>query len=284
MEQTRIHNITPEELKKLIEEHRESDYILLDVRQAEEYTQAHIPGAKLIPLPELESRLREIPGDRELVFYCRSGSRSLAGATFVTDSEIAHGTIYNLAGGITAWNGETLPDFPRLQAFDKTKSHEELLLKAMDLEKGAWRFYGHILERFASESFSHVFEELAKAELTHARIIYHHLEKVGRKLEAFDTVFEKLEGELVESGESLENALQRVEDLEGNLCLNLMELSLNVEYSAFDLHRTIAEQAVDAETKDAFLSIAQAEKRHMRTIAKAIDGCEGLDGVSSKTG
>lgn len=279
MEQSRIHNITPEELKKLIEKHSESDYILLDVRQAEEYTQAHIPGAKLIPLPELESRLREIPGDRELVFYCRSGNRSLAGATFVTDSEIAHGTIYNLAGGITAWNGETLPDFPRLQAFDKAKSHEELLLQAMDLEKGAWRFYGHVLERFPSESFSHVFEELAKAEIAHARIIYHHLEKVGRKLEVFDTVFEKLEGELVESGESLEHALQRVEDLKGNFCLNLMELSLNVEYSAFDLHRTIAEQAVDAETKDAFLSIAQAEKRHMRTIAEAIDGCEGLDGV-----
>ena len=56
-----------------------------------------------------------------------------------------------------------------------------------------------------------------------------------------------------------------------------MELSPNVEYSAVDLHRTIAEQTLDAETKDAFLSIAQAEKGHMRTIAKAIDGCTGLE-------
>jgi rhodanese-related sulfurtransferase/rubrerythrin len=273
MEQAIIHNIAPEELKAFIEGHRESDYLLLDVRQAEEYTQAHIPGAKLIPLPELESRLREIPEDRELVFYCRSGHRSMAGATFVADSEIAHGEIYNLVGGITAWNGETLPEFPRLQVFDKAKSHEELLLKAIDLEKGAWRFYGHVLERFPSEFFSHTFEELAKAEMAHAKIIYHHLEKVGWKIEVFEKTFESLEGELVESGESLENALQRVEALEGNLCLNLMELSLNVEYSAFDLHRTIADQAVDAETKEAFLSIAQAEKRHMRIIAKAIDGC-----------
>jgi rhodanese-related sulfurtransferase len=82
MEQTQIDNITdikPEELKKIIERHSESNCILLDVRQPEEYTQAHILGAKLIPLPELESRLREIPGDRELVFYCRSGNRSLVG-------------------------------------------------------------------------------------------------------------------------------------------------------------------------------------------------------------
>jgi rubrerythrin len=197
----------------------------------------------------------------------------MVGATFVADSEIAHGEIYNLVGGITAWNGETLPEFPRLQVFDKAKSHEELLLKAIDLEKGAWRFYGHVLERFPSEFFSHTFEELAKAEMAHAKIIYHHLEKVGWKIEVFEKTFESLEGELVESGESLENALQRVEALEGNLCLNLMELSLNVEYSAFDLHRTIADKAVDAETREAFLSIAQSEKRHMRVIAKAIGEC-----------
>jgi len=274
MAHARIRNITPEELKKRIQKQRESRYILLDVRQPKEYSQAHIPGAKLIPLPELESRLQEIPEARELVFYCRSGSRSMAGAEFVADSEIAQGDIYNLSGGITAWNGETLRDFPRLQAFDKTKTHEELLLQAMDLEKGAWRFYGHVLERFPSEPFSHVFAELAKAEFAHARVIYHHLEKGGRKLEAFETIFEELEGDLIESGESLATALDRVESLEGDLCLNLMELSLNVEYSALDVHRTIAEQAVDTETKDAFLSIAQAEKRHMRTIAKAIDGCK----------
>jgi rhodanese-related sulfurtransferase/rubrerythrin len=273
MEQERINNIAPQELKAFMDRQRESDYVLLDVRQADEYTQAHIPGAKLIPLPELESRLREIPGDRELVFYCRSGHRSMAGATIVADSEIAHGDIYNLVGGITAWNDETLPDFPRIQVFDKAKGHEELLLQAMDLEKGAWRFYGYVLEKVPSEPFYHTFEKLAKAEMAHAKIIYHHLEKVGQKIEVFEKIFDSLEGELVESGESLENTLQRVEALDGNLCLNLMELSLNIEYSAFDLHRTIADKATDAETREVFLSIAQAEKRHMRTIAKAIDGC-----------
>jgi rhodanese-related sulfurtransferase/rubrerythrin len=274
MEQARVRNISAEELRNLIEKRRESDYVLLDVRQAEEYSQAHIPGAKLIPLPELESRLQEIPGDRALVFYCRSGSRSMAGAEFVADSEIAQNDVYSLTGGITAWNGETLPGFPRLQAFRKANSYEELLLQAMNLEKGAWRFYGHVLDRFSSAPFSDVFGDLSKAEFAHAKVIYHHLKKAGQKLEAFETLFEKLEGELVESGERLEDALQRIEALEGNLCLSLMELSLDVEYSALDLHRTIAEQAADAETRDAFLSIAQAEKRHMRTIAGAIDGCQ----------
>ncbi|MCP4107941.1 MAG: hypothetical protein GY749_20750 [Desulfobacteraceae bacterium] len=52
-----------------------------------------------------------------------------------------------------------------------------------------------------------------------------------------------------------------------------MELSLNIEYSAFDLYRTMAEQTEDKEAEKVFLSIAQAEKGHMRTLIKAVSEC-----------
>jgi rhodanese-related sulfurtransferase len=45
--------------------------VVVDVRPAEEYAAAHIPGAVSIPLPELERRLRELPRDRMIVAYCR---------------------------------------------------------------------------------------------------------------------------------------------------------------------------------------------------------------------
>jgi rhodanese-related sulfurtransferase len=45
--------------------------VVVDVRPAEEYAAAHIPGAISIPLPELERRLRELPRDRMIVAYCR---------------------------------------------------------------------------------------------------------------------------------------------------------------------------------------------------------------------
>jgi rhodanese-related sulfurtransferase len=47
------------------------DAILIDVRPVEEYTAGHIDGARSIPLDELERRLAELPGDREVVAYCR---------------------------------------------------------------------------------------------------------------------------------------------------------------------------------------------------------------------
>jgi rhodanese-related sulfurtransferase len=45
--------------------------VLVDVRPAEEYAAGHIEGARSIPIDELESRLAELPADREIVAYCR---------------------------------------------------------------------------------------------------------------------------------------------------------------------------------------------------------------------
>lgn len=47
------------------------EVVVLDVRPIEEYRAGHIPGARSIPLKELESRLGEIPADQEVVAYCR---------------------------------------------------------------------------------------------------------------------------------------------------------------------------------------------------------------------
>jgi len=50
-------NLTPEKLRRFMDRHIESSYRLVDVRQPDEYEAAHIPGARLLPLPELEARL-----------------------------------------------------------------------------------------------------------------------------------------------------------------------------------------------------------------------------------
>ena len=73
-----IHHITPERLREYTNRHHESDYLLIDVRQPGEYQHAHIPGALLMPVMELESRLFSLPNDKDLLFYCHSGGRSLA--------------------------------------------------------------------------------------------------------------------------------------------------------------------------------------------------------------
>lgn len=75
---------------------------ILDVRQPEEEVEGVIPGARLIPLPELPERLAEIPADGEIFVHCRSGGRSSRAVKLLREAGIA-GAV-NITGGINAWN------------------------------------------------------------------------------------------------------------------------------------------------------------------------------------
>lgn len=63
--------LAPEEREELLLRIRRGEVTLLDVRPPEEYRAGHLPGALSIPLPQLRSRLAEVPRDREVVAYCR---------------------------------------------------------------------------------------------------------------------------------------------------------------------------------------------------------------------
>ena len=62
-------NLDAKEAEAFIREHREGTYTLLDVRQPAEYEQSRIPGANLIPLPELGDRIGEIDREKPVIIY-----------------------------------------------------------------------------------------------------------------------------------------------------------------------------------------------------------------------
>jgi rhodanese-related sulfurtransferase/DNA-binding transcriptional ArsR family regulator len=61
--------VTRQELARRLQEG--DRLVVLDVRPAAEHAAGHLPGAVSIPLGELRRRLAELPGDREIVAYCR---------------------------------------------------------------------------------------------------------------------------------------------------------------------------------------------------------------------
>jgi rhodanese-related sulfurtransferase len=74
--------------------------VVIDVRQPDEYDEAHVPGARLIPLGEVGQRLDEVPGDGEVLVICRTGGRSLKAAEIMV---AAGRRALNVAGGTLAW-------------------------------------------------------------------------------------------------------------------------------------------------------------------------------------
>jgi rhodanese-related sulfurtransferase len=103
MSELQVPEVGPQEAQEMIGR----GAVLIDVREREEYAQARIPGARLIPLSEFSTRFVEIPKDVPVVMQCRSGRRSAQTTAFL----LAQGyrEVVNLGGGILAWGEQGLP-------------------------------------------------------------------------------------------------------------------------------------------------------------------------------
>ncbi len=86
----------------LYEKMKKEELFVLDVREEEEYVKGHIQGAVNIYVGELEKRLADIPTDRPVVSVCSTGNRAGLGVSIL--SRAGFKKVYNLAGGMTAWN------------------------------------------------------------------------------------------------------------------------------------------------------------------------------------
>jgi molybdopterin/thiamine biosynthesis adenylyltransferase/rhodanese-related sulfurtransferase len=85
--------------------------VLLDVREPYEWDIARLPGAKLIPLGELPSRMSELDSADEIVIYCKIGPRSAKAVRTLQKAGFAK--LQNLEGGVAAWADRVDPSFPK---------------------------------------------------------------------------------------------------------------------------------------------------------------------------
>lgn len=83
---------------------------LVDVREPWEYERARIPGAQLLPMREVPSRLEEIDPEKDVVAICHHGSRSAQVALFLEKN--GYGKVHNLMGGVDAWSRTVDPAVP----------------------------------------------------------------------------------------------------------------------------------------------------------------------------
>jgi rhodanese-related sulfurtransferase len=101
-----INQVGPQEAVLLF---NHEDALVLDVREQSEWADGHIGKARHIPLGQLKTRLTELEKykDKPIVVVCRSGNRS--GSACGTMKKAGFEKMYNLAGGMLAWEQAGLP-------------------------------------------------------------------------------------------------------------------------------------------------------------------------------
>lgn len=101
--------LAPISQESLLERQQKGDETLyvLDVRSPEEYASGHVPGAVNIPYDQVASRIAEVPKDKDVVLYCRSGRRAGIAAEVLADQ--GYERLQHLEGDIVAWTDKGRP-------------------------------------------------------------------------------------------------------------------------------------------------------------------------------
>ncbi|MEA1863963.1 MAG: rhodanese-like domain-containing protein [Euryarchaeota archaeon] len=278
-----IKRLTSQEAKKILDNDTEGEFQLLDVRQPREYEAGHIPGAKLIPLGELEYRYGELDNDREIISYCRTGHRSTAASILLCG--LGFENVYNLDGGIRTWDYEVIKGTTEDKLITGGEETFDVLIVALMLEKGALEFYTKAQRLVKDEKAAQVFQRLVTMEDTHLQRMYMRYSQLlwemksllgaADELPSLDQLKDELSTIYMEGGTRIKEELVKIEDPEFMDDLEALEIGLEKEYAAYDFYTRVAETVDDHKTRNLLHELAGEERGHINLLLREIEGRDG---------
>ena len=278
-----IKRLTSREAKKILDKDTESKFQLLDVRQPREYAAGHIPGAKLIPLGELEYRYGELDKDRGIILYCRTGHRSMAASVLLCG--LGFENVYNLNGGIRTWDYEVVKGTTEDTLITGSEETFDVLIVALMLEKGALEFYTKAQRLVKDENAAQVFERLVAMEDTHLQRLYMRYNQLlwemksllgaADELPSLDQLKAELSTAYMEGGMKINEELVKMGDPAFMDDLEALEIGLEKEYAAYDFYMRVVDTVDDRKTRNLLNELAGEEKGHINLLLREIEGRNG---------
>jgi rhodanese-related sulfurtransferase/rubrerythrin len=266
-----IITLAPGKIKAILDKDKKGDFLLLDVRQPEEYVAGHIPGAMLIPLGELEARQEELERDKKIITYCRSGHRSMAAAIALCG--LGFKDVHHLEGGILNWRYETIGGMPekRPELVTEVAGVRDILILAIKLEKGSWYFYLAGKEKAASPQAKEQFQMLANAESGHMQRLWERaITLLGKgALPPLEKLKQELKVEHMEGGIEISPALAKVTEKFSDE-MEALEIALEKEYMSYDFYKRTSVLVEDPEAKALLHELAVEERNHADILLKRV--------------
>lgn len=267
---TPVQSIDFGETKAMIDQAEGDEVILLDVRQPKEYNLAHIPGAVLIPLPELGDRLAEVDREKPVLVYCAVGGRSRVAAQMMAGKGFKR--VYNVAGGIKAWEAGTAVGPPDLglDLFSGKETPEDVLKTAYSLEEGLRDFYLSMAEQAPADRVKSLFLKLSDIEVKHQESIVAAYQGLGYPEISAETFGAMVDEKAMEGGMTTEEYLNLF-DPDLSSPVEVISLAMSIEAQALDLYQRVGAKLGNADARKIVLKIADEEKVHLESLGKLMD-------------
>ena len=267
---TPVKSMNVDQAREYIHKKPPDELTLLDVRQPNEYEAGHIPGARLIPLPDITSRLGEIDSNKATVVYCAVGGRSRIAAQMIAAQGFSD--VYNLSGGFKAWKGEAAfgTEEKGLELFTGNESVEETLVVAYSLEEGLRSFYLEMQNRVNNSDASNLFEKLSEIEVKHQKRILEEYSKITEKSITREEFEKNIVVQALEGGLTTEEYANLFHP-NWESVTDIIEVAMSIEAQALDLYLRASDKSGESQSQKVLRQIADEERTHLAQLGKLIE-------------
>lgn len=267
-----------EELTHFLAGHRPDEFQLIDVRQPFEYRRGHLPGARLVPADQLSDSIKALDKAKPVILYCAHGVRSRAAGQVLLRGGFH--SVVHLKGGLQHWEGGLATGLPDVttRTFAGSDRAEDQAVIAWCLEENTRIFYRTMAEQYKATEVGSLFGELSAAEDQHKDTLRAIWEGLNARLapETFPHGLVEVEvGDLMEGGLQLAEVLSWAR---GRSPGETVELAMALEINAYDHYLVLQRTAMDENSCRLYELLADEEKRHLQTLAKAIEDLSCFSG------
>ena len=267
---TRVQRMFPDDAEEFLSQQSEGTFTLLDVRQPAEYESGHLPGATLIPLPELSDSLGALDRGKTVIVYCAIGGRSRMAAQLLANHDFAN--VYQLEGGIEAWEGPAV-EGPRefhLQFIRGDETPQEIIIQSYNMESGLKSFHNSVRSRSTDPELVELLGHLVSAEDGHMRRLLEVSSEWGLSPEEVQAFGEEVARTVMEGGIDVDEFMERNEPFLQTVT-SVIDLAMMVEAQALDLYLRMAAESQNEATREILFQIAEEEKAHLRALGRALE-------------
>jgi rubrerythrin len=180
--------------------------------------------------------------------------------------------VYNLTGGIKAWQKEVAvgPETTGLHLFSAEVNAREAIITGFGLEMGLRDFYLSMQSKVSQHTTKTLFGKLADVEIIHQERLVKLYSEVTGEAVTINEFAEKFAAPTMEGGITTEDYLQLYEtDLDSEI--EVLSLALAIEAQALDLYLRAAERSPQEGTRQVLYQIADEERSHIARLSEHID-------------
>jgi len=263
-------SMTTKQARDYLNSHDVSDYNLVDVRQEWEYEEFHLPGAKLIPLPELADRLNELAADKPTLVYCAVGGRSASAASIMSGQGMEE--VHNVEGGAMAWQDEYAvgPKELGLMYFSGRETPLEIVTVAYAMERNLGAFFTQMASSVERAEIVDTFRQLARFEREHQTTLFKIAQRLDPSIADEGELEQRATIDALEGGMTAESFMEANQDYL-RTARGVVEMAMMIEAQALDLYMRYADKADDEEVVKLLHRLAEEEKSHLKVLGRLMD-------------